>query len=992
MYELQTPRPPRQRQTNTAFQRFQRGMTIGTVTFLVLLLLAIATMLVSYATIASTLPSPHELQARASTFQSTLIYDRHDRLLNEAFNVDAGKRSSVPLAQISEYLQEATIATEDANFYDHSGIDFFALARALYYAVQEGDIVSGASTIPQQLVKMLLLSPEQTITRKVKEAVLSAEVSRTYFKQDILELYLNELNYGNLAYGAAAAAKTYFDQDVADLTLAEAALLAGLPQAPAYYDPYTHPERAKKRQGIVLSLMVESGYVTREQADSAWQEPLIYTPVRYDLRAPHFTLYVRQELEALRGSQALYEEGLSVYTTLDLELQNEAERIVREEVARLAGNNVSNGALVAMNPQTGEVLAMVGSADFDNVEIDGQVNMALAPRQPGSTIKPLVYLTAFRQEERPTDQRWTPGTLVADIEEEFPDGANPPYIPTNYDNRERGMVTVRQALANSFNIPAVRALQYTGLPAFLNSAERLGITTLTRPDYGLSLSLGAGEIPLIEMTGAFAVLANQGQRMPPVTIRKIVTAQGEVDCELGTAAPCQPQADAGAQVISPVDAFLITDILSDNNARATVFGTNSRLQLGDRPVAAKTGTTNDFRDVLTIGYTPQLVTGVWVGNSNNAEMRNISGVSGAAPIWNEFMRVALANEPITPFTPPPGVRQYEVCADTGTMPSVACPNKNIQWFAEDRPPRPPEEDLYQRIKLERSTGKLATEFTPADAIEEKDFIVYPEQYQAWAEAHGIPQPPRDASDVYTFEPQVTILGPVEGEIVSGVVAVVGSADAPALASYELQYGVSHNPQAFSSPVWGPVGGAVINDRLGQWDTSTLNEGPYTLRLVVRDQNGVEREARVRLFVVPPTPTPPVVEPSPTWTNQAPIPVPTETLPQPNTATPVVAPATATPIPPTATSAPPTTAPPTAVPPTATVAVVTPPAEPTAPPLPTETPLPAETPPAVEATPTWTVAAPAAEPTAVPAGSITDTVVITGANLLTESLSITEVNQ
>jgi len=902
MYELQRPQPAQPQRATTTFQRFQRGIAIGSLTFLVVALLGMASMLIGYAVIAGSLPDPDELDLKAGAFQSIRIYDREGNLLNEAFNTDAGKRISVGIDQISPYLKQATIATEDANFYKHSGIDFFALGRAFYYAVRERNVVSGASTIPQQLVKMLFLSSEQSVTRKVKEAVLSAEISRTYAKDEILDLYLNEVNYGNLAYGAAAAAETYFNKDLLELSLAEASLLAGLPQAPAYYDPYSYPDRAKKRQGVVLSLMVEAGYINPEEAENAWREELLYIPVSYDLKAPHFTLYVRQELEAILGSQGLYQEGLSVYTTLDPRLQSEAERIVHDQVQLLTDRNVSNGALVAMNPQSGEVLALVGSADFDDVEIDGQINMALAPRQPGSTIKPLVYLTTFRQEDRPLNERWTSGTLVADIEEPFPDGANAPYVPTNYDNKERGLVTVRTALANSLNIPAVRALQQAGIPAFLDTAQRLGITTLTRPDYGLSLSLGAGEIPLIEMTGAFATLANQGRRMPPVTIMRIVDGTGTVKCALDSqeVQPCQPNANVGAQVISAVDAFLVTDILSDNNARAAVFGPNSLLQLGGRPVAAKTGTTNDFRDVLTLGYTPQLVTGVWVGNSNNAEMRNISGVSGAAPIWNEFMRAALADQPVLDFTPPPGVRQYEICADTGTLPSVACPQKQVHWFAEDRPPLPAEQDLYQRVKLERLTGKLATEFTPADAIEEKDFKVYPERYRTWAEDHGIAQPPSDASDVYTFEPRLAIREPVEGEIVSGIVPIVGSADAPAFVSYALQYGVSHDPGAFSAPFVGPIGGPVIDGLLGEWDTRGLAEGPHTLRLVVRDQAGVERDVRVRLFVVAPTPTPPPVDPTPTWTLEAPTaaplptepvpaPLPTETLPAPHQAAPPATP-------------------------------------------------------------------------------------------------------
>jgi membrane peptidoglycan carboxypeptidase len=295
----------------------------------------------------------------------------------------------------------------------------------------------------------VLLTSEVSITRKVKEAILAAEITRRYSKDEILELYLNEVFYGSMAYGIDAAAETFFGKNVTDLTLGEAALLAGLPQLPAYYDPYTHPERAKTRQGVVLGLMVEQGYITQEQADAAWAEPLNYVPVQFDLNSPHFTLFVRQQLEAMFGSEGLYYAGYNVYTTLDPTLQAEAERIVAQQVAALADRSVSNGALVALRPQTGEVVALVGSADFDNVEIDGQVNMALAPRQPGSSTKPFVYLSNFESPGRNRNEAWTPGTLVADIQRPFPDGANAPYVPTNYDGQERGMVTVRTALATA---------------------------------------------------------------------------------------------------------------------------------------------------------------------------------------------------------------------------------------------------------------------------------------------------------------------------------------------------------------------------------------------------------------------------------------------------------------------------------------------------------------------------------------------------------------
>lgn len=961
MYDLvpkqqPSPRPsPRMRKAASRSGLLWRGALTGALVFVVCALLLISFGLISYAVFARDLPSPGDLRNRASSFQTTRIYDREGNLLNETFDPNEGRRTVAALEKISPFLIDATIATEDANFYTHPGIDPVALLRALYYALQEGDLVAGGSTIPQQLVKMVFLSPERTATRKAKEAILASEISRRYSKEQILEIYLNELYYGSMAYGAAAAAETFFNKDVADLTLAEAALLAGLPQLPAYYDPYSHPDRAKERQGVVLSLMVENGMISQAEADAAWQEPLAYQPLHFDLRSPHFTLYVRQQLESLFGPDALYKAGLQVWTTLDPELQAQAEQIVAENVAALAENNVSNGALVSLRPQTGEIVAFVGSADFDNPEIDGQVNMALAPRQPGSTIKPLVYLAAFEQPDKPASERWTPGTLVADIKEAFPDGVNPPYVPTNYDGKEHGLLPVRAVLANSYNIPAVRAMQTVGLPAFLALAQRLGITTFTRPDYGLSLSLGAGEAPLLEMTGAFSVLANNGLRQPPVAIQKIADASGNVLCEQGGATPCQPLPGGAQQVVSAVDAFLISDILADNEARTPAFGTNSVLRL-NRPAAVKTGTTNDIRDILTIGYTPQLVTGVWVGNADNTPMRNVSGVSGAGPIWNQFMTAALADEPVREFAPPPGVRQVEVCADTGTIPSDACPEKRVRWFADDRPPLPREKDLWQRLRLDRNSGNLANEFTPADAVEEKVFKIYPERYRAWAEANGIPQPPAIPQTADPAQVQLAIRSPQEGETVSGVVTVFGSASVPNMLSYELQYGESHDPGAFSLPVSGPSAGPVVDGVLGQWDTGALAEGPHTLRLLVRDAIGAQYETRVRLFVAQPAPTAeptatetPYLEPTPTWTPEL---EPTATwtpelIPPPDTPTPTLWPTD------------------------------TPTSEPTA--TWTPEPLPTE-PPTVELTPTWTPES--SEP-------ITATQVITGATVITESIGITQ---
>jgi hypothetical protein len=403
------------------------------------------------------------------------------------------------------------------------------------------------------------------------------------------------------------------------------------------------------------------------------------------------------------------------------------------------------------------------------------------------------------------------------------------------------------------------------------------------------------------MTTAFATIANGGVHRPPVAITRIRDASGVVLCEQGTAQPCDTQPGAGQQVLSPVDAFVMSDILSDNEARSAAFGPYSMLRL-DRPAAVKTGTTNDIRDILTIGYTPQLATGVWVGNADNTPMSGVSGVSGAAPIWNEFMTTALAGEPVVPFAPPPGVRQFEVCSDTGTAPGPACPARSSRWFAEDRQPLSSDKDLWRAFRVDRTTEQLATEFTPPENVEERKYKVYPEAYRDWANAHGIPQPPFSVPDsgagIPTPQPgetpfastpspsmHVEIASPQEGETVSGLVTVYGTVDVPNIFSYELQYGESHDPGAFSPPVAGPFGGTVINNALAQWETTGLGEGPYVLRLLARDTSGAEFESRVRIFIAEPFPTPappatlapvtleplptdtPFVEATPTWTPE-----------------------------------------------------------------------------------------------------------------------------
>ena len=808
--------------------------------------------MVIYTSAAAELPDPATLRQKLATFRSTLFYDRNGQIIGEAFDPDAGRRTVIPLDQIASDLRDATVATEDANFFRHSGVDATAILRALWYAFRGGSFVSGGSTIPQQLVKLAFLSPERTLRRKVKEAILAMEISRRYSKDEILELYLNEVFYGNHAYGIESAAQTYFDKSAADLSLAESALLAGLPQAPALHDPLAHPDRAAHRQHIVLGLMVKHGYIDQAQADAAVAEQLSYSRSRAAQTAPHFTLWVREQIEAIFGPEALYRQGLSVTTTLDSRMQALAERTVRQGIDALAEQNVGNGALVALRPGTGEVLALVGSKDFTDDAIAGQINMAAAPRQPGSSLKPFVYLRAFMDPQL----RWTPGTLVPDIATVFEDGVHAPYEPTNYDGREHGLVTVRDALANSYNIPAVRALEAVGIADFLQLARVLGLTALERDDYGLPLALGAAEVPLTQLTAAYGVLAGGGQSHAPITVLRVTDASGAVLCELGGAKTCD--SGAGPMTTDTTAAFLVTEILADNTARGPAFGLDSPLVL-DRPAAAKTGTTNDYRDNWTVGYTPQLVTGVWVGNADRSVMLNSSGITGAAPIWHDFMMGALANEPVESFSPPANARQSTICSETGTLPDPACPATRLAWFAIANPPAPAKDDLFRLVALDTRTGLLASAGTPPEAIEQRPFKVYPDAYRQWAETHGIPQPPSTSSPL--APPVALITAPTDGEVVSGDVPVMGTAADDGFSTYSLAFGAGAAPTAFAMVDGSPSGNTVTGDVLGIWPTDPLAPGEYVLRLTVETNDGRTAEQSVRVVVgggpVTWTPTTPI---------------------------------------------------------------------------------------------------------------------------------------
>ncbi|MFZ2361298.1 MAG: transglycosylase domain-containing protein, partial [Anaerolineae bacterium] len=567
-------------------------------------------------------------------FETTRITDRHGALLAELW--DEGRRTWIPLSAVSQHLLDATIATEDATFYANVGIDPARIAGAALQNAQQGSVQSGASTITMQLARNLFIGPDEryreSMDRKMLEAGLAQELTTLFSKDELLEMYLNLLNYGHLAYGPEAASRVYFAKPAADLTLAEATLLAGIPQQPATLDPFKNFDAARARQRIVLDMMVRHGKLTPAQADAAFAEPIALNPDpdRRIVAAPHFAHYVTQEAQALLDQESLARGGWTITTTLDLPMQTVAQDLVAARVAEFQPQfDLSNAALVALRPGSGQILAMVGSADFDDASIDGQVNVAVSPRQPGSAIKPLLYATAF------DDTLLSPASVLWDVPVTYTVSAGNVYTPVNYDHQFHGPVTARTALANSYNVPAIKLLDAVGVGRMLERSQAMGLRSLTQDasHYGLSLTLGGGEVTLLDLTTAFATLANAGTFVAPTPFLAVADAQGRP--------VALPQAEV-RQAVSPAAAFQVTDILSDNAARTPAFGVNNPLRIS-QPAAVKTGTTSDWRDNWTVGYTRYLVVGVWAGNSDGRPMRNTSGLTGAAPIWSGFMQAVLAD-------------------------------------------------------------------------------------------------------------------------------------------------------------------------------------------------------------------------------------------------------------------------------------------------------------------------------------------------------------
>lgn len=642
--------------------------------------------LLLFAWTSKDLPSPDKLLDRQLD-QSTTIYASDATTILYQLHGDVNRRL-IKLADLPEYIKWATLTAEDREFYNHSGFSIRGIIRSFISNTFTGT-TAGGSTITQQFVKNAILTNQKTYTRKIKELILSYRIEQKFSKDEILQMYFNEIPYGSVVYGIEAASQTYFGKSAKDLTLAQAATLAAMTQRPTYFSPYgSNVDKLLERQQWILNEMVSLGHATQQEVDKAKAEKIEFRPRGESMIAPHFVMYIKELLAEKYGERYAEGAGMKIITTLDKKYQDAAEKAVADNIEKNRKSyNAGNAALVAIDTKTGEIKAMVGSADFNDEAIDGQVNVAIRPRQPGSSFKPFVYATAF-------SRGYTPDTVIYDVETVFKtDQAD--YIPHNYTGKEYGPVTMRKALAGSLNIPAVKTLYLAGINNVLDNAEKFGYTTLTdRSRFGLSLVLGGGEVSLLEHTAAFATLAQEGTYHQPQAILKIEDSNGKVLYEY------KPEDNPGTVAMAPEPIRSVVSIMSDNAARAYIFTEKNWLTLPNRPVAAKTGTTNDFHDAWTLGFTPSLAAGVWTGNADNAAMKTgADGSAIAAPIWNEFMRTVLAGTPVEGFNPPP--------ENTSTKPVLRGELAGVS-----------------PVKIDKLTGKLATEYTPADMIIEKTFAQF----------------------------------------------------------------------------------------------------------------------------------------------------------------------------------------------------------------------------------------------------------------------------
>ena len=716
---------------------------------------------------------------------TTQILDRNGRLLYEVIDQENGKQINIAFDALPQACINATLATEDSRFFFHPGVDPIAVGRALLQNLQGNGVVSGSSTLTMQLARNLLLEPseryDQNLRRKLREAWISLRLEFDYTKNELLTLYLNQTYFGNFAFGIEAAAQIFFAKPASQLSTAECALLAGLIQYPTGYNPLQEPEIAKARQLTVLRLMRESGYLTEAESASVAAQRLRYRSRLFEIEAPHFVIYIEELLAKELGTEALRRGGLRVRTFLDLDLQHQAEAAIRHRLDLLncrkpglcdgytdRNRRVDNAAAVVLDSQSGEILAMVGSPDYFDERIQGNVNAALALRQPGSAIKPLTYAAALDSQLSMARNQTplTPATIIADLPTTFyvtdkdvngQTTGNVPYAPVNYDRTYHGPVSLRTALANSYNIPAVKVLDHVGIAALQQAAAAAGISSFNS-EQGLALTLGGSEVTLLELASAFGVFQD-GRRLNSQAILDIEKLRNREITIRDQAISQSPNFSISSLVIEPSTAYLITDILSDKVARIPAFGEESVLDL---PFAAavKTGTTTDWRDNWTVGYSTERIVGVWVGNADNRPMLDVSGVDGAGPIWRDLMLATHPNKP-APFQRPADIEEVAICAPSGLLPSAHCSRLRQERFARGTAPSRPD-DQFQQLEIDLATGLRATDQTPPTRTSQRTYWMLPPIYHEWMVAQGIaiaPRPPAAARVARIEQP----IGQVQAE-------------------------------------------------------------------------------------------------------------------------------------------------------------------------------------------------------------------------------------
>ena len=867
---------------------------------------AVAAASAVYSYFTAGLPDPTQIVKVQNSFQTSKLYDRNGKLLYEIIDPTGGDRQWVKFNDISPFLRCATVANEDRRFYESQGFDIRGTLRAVVNNLQGGQ-TQGASNIAQQLVKNVITPPEErmgpkrTLAVKAREALLAMEVTRRYDKKLLLEWYMNTNFYGNLAYGIEAASRVYFNKSARDLTLGEAAMLAPIPQFPKQ-NPFDNPVPAKDRQSLTLDAMVQATeqgvpdcHVTPKMAADAKRETLLLSTrqQRFNILAPHFSVYAKDQAVQLLadhlgiGTDAATElvnrGGLKIYTTLDLNIDNEVRKIANQKIAVLQAQNkdVNNASVVVLKTGTAEILSMVGSLDYFNDAINGKFNVATGLRQPGSSFKPITYIELLRQGASPATMFW-------DVRTAFDVGGIAPYTPEDYDRVYHGPVRMRISLSRSYNIPAVDALQRAGIGNVLRMAHKLGINDLNKglQYYGLALTLGGGEVKLLDMTYVYSVIANGGtmvgaarpadlkrpgyRELDPVSILRVEDPKGRILYDYKPASNPNLLGPTSRQL-----AYQITSILSDASARAAAFGYPSVLDLSnDRPAAVKTGTTNDNKDNWTLGYTPDFVVGVWVGNTDNHPMaHSVTGLTGAAPIWHDVMEYLNQGRPVRRFVRPDGLVERAVCAIDGLLPNGVCPTVSELFIPGTEPKQM--DTIVQKFPIDKETGKIAVAGTPPDKVEQRVMYVFPPQAQDWynslsdKEKQAMPAAPTEFDTQYggtIASGDVAISRPADGSFVSpllngGIVDIAGNAKGGDWAAYKVFFGSGID---VLPDKWQQIGPdhteQVDNNILEHWNLAGITPGLYSLKLTRIEKNGTATNSTIQVTVDAISPTVKLVQP------------------------------------------------------------------------------------------------------------------------------------